>query len=89
MRGASAGALAGNAYWFGRAELGKGVVGRRVVFFDLGWAGDRDHLREVGRPISGVGVGFSAFDGLFRFDVAQGLFPDQQFRVTMYMDAKY
>jgi hypothetical protein len=89
VRGQSAGAMWGYAYWMGRAELGRGLAGRRVVFADFGWAGDRDHLSAVGRPMSGVGVGFSMLDGLFRIDVARGLYPEQQFRVTLYMDAKY
>lgn len=89
VRGQSAGAMAGNAYWFGRAELGKGLAGRRVIFADLGWAGDRDRFDQVGRPMSGVGVGFSVLDGLFRFDVARGLYPEKQFRVALYMDSKY
>lgn len=89
VRGQSAGAMAGNAYWFGRAELGKGLAGRRVLFADLGWAGDRGNMRQVGRPMSGVGVGFSVLDGLFRFDVARGLYPEKQFRITLYMDSKY
>jgi hypothetical protein len=39
--------------------------------------------------MSGVGVGFSVLDGLFRFDVARGLYPEKQFRVTLYMDSRY
>ena len=28
-------------------------------------------------------------DGFFRFDVARGLYPERQFRITLYMDSKY
>ena len=89
VRGESVGTMSGNAYWFGRAELGRGLAARRVLFADIGWAGDRDNLENVGRPMSGVGVGFSVLDGLFRFDIARGLYPEKQFRVTLYLDSRY
>jgi hypothetical protein len=58
-----------------------------VVFGDVGWVGDRDAMREVGRPMSGVGVGVSFLDGLMRFDVARGIYPRKQWRVDFYLDA--
>ena len=56
-------------------------------FSDIGWVGDRNRMREIGRPLSGVGAGVSLLDGLFRFDVARGLFPRKQFRVDAYLEA--
>jgi hypothetical protein len=60
-----------------------------VVFGDLGWAGDRTKLRDVGRPASGVGVGTSLLDGLVRFDVARGIYPERKWRVNAYLDARF
>ncbi len=81
----------GNAFWLGRAELGTNDVGMRpTVFADLGWTGDRTKmLNDVGRPMSGVGAGLSFMDGLFRFDVARGLYPRKQFRADLYLEAKF
>jgi hypothetical protein len=83
-------AQSGNAYWLGRLEVGRAVQGvRPVVFGDMGWVGDRNTLKEVGRPMSGVGVGASIMDGLIRFDVSRGLYPQKRFRVDMYVEAKF
>jgi hypothetical protein len=83
-------AQAGNAYWLGRVEIGKAVMGARpVVFGDIGWVGDRSMLEQVGRPLSGVGVGASFVDGLIRFDVARGIYPRKRVRVDMYVEAKF
>jgi hypothetical protein len=80
----------GNAFWLTRAEIGANTPAvRPAVFADLGWVGDRDHLREVGRPLSGVGAGVSFLDGLFRFDVARGLYPRKQFRFDLYLEARF
>jgi hemolysin activation/secretion protein len=80
----------GNAFWRTRAEFGTLVQGARpVVFGDVGWVGDRDAMREVGRPMSGVGVGVSFLDGLMRFDVARGIYPRKQWRVDFYLDAMF
>lgn len=89
VRGQSIGANLGNAYWFGRAEVGKGLAGRRVLFADFGWAGDREQLSTIYRPIAGAGFGLSFMDGLFRFDVARGIWPEKDWKFTLYMDAKY
>jgi hypothetical protein len=78
----------GNAFWRGRVELGTTIQGARpVVFSDLGWVGDRSKFREVGLPMSGVGVGASMLDGLMRLDVARGINPRKQWRVDFYLDA--
>jgi hypothetical protein len=83
-------AQSGNAYWLVRAEAGRLIQGvRPVVFTDIGWVGDRNRMRDVGRPLSGVGAGVSLLDGLFRFDVARGLFPRKQFRVDAYVEAVF
>jgi hypothetical protein len=80
----------GNAFWMTRTELGTNDVGLRpTVFADIGWVGDRSHLSEVGRPMSGVGAGVSFLDGMFRFDVARGLYPRKQFRVDLTLEAKF
>ncbi len=80
----------GNAYWFTRAEVGLNQLGMRpVVFGDLGWAGDREHLAQVGRPMSGVGAGVSMLDGLIRFDAARGLYPRRQWRLDLYLATRF
>lgn len=80
----------GNAFWMTRAELGRplGLV-RVALFGDLGWAGDRNRLSEIGRPLSGAGLGFSLFDGVARFDVARGIYPREQVRVAFYLGARF
>jgi hemolysin activation/secretion protein len=83
-------AQSGNAFWLTRLELGTQDVGARpTIFSDLGWVGDRNRMGEVGRPMSGVGAGVSFLDGLFRFDVARGLYPRKQFRVDLYLESKF
>ena len=81
----------GNAYWLGRLEFGRGFQGvRPVLFGDIGWVGDRANVtRNVGQPMSGVGVGASILDGLLRFDVSRGISPRKRFRVDMYLEAKF
>ena len=39
--------------------------------------------------MSGVGAGVSFLDGLFRFDVARGIYPRKQFRVDLYLESKF
>jgi hypothetical protein len=39
--------------------------------------------------MSGVGIGLSALDGLIRFDVARGLYPRKQTRLSLYLDARF
>jgi len=80
----------GNAFWFTRAEIGKDYQTHRIsVFGDLGWVGDRTTVSEVGRPLSGVGVGFSMVDGAVRLDLARGLYPRKQFRVDLSLGARF
>ena len=83
-------AHSGNAYWLGRVEVGRAFSGARpLVFGDIGWAGDRNAMDNVGRPLSGAGVGASFMDGLIRFDVAKGIYPQKRVRVDMYVEAKF
>jgi hypothetical protein len=80
----------GNAYWFGRLELGSSFAGARpVIFGDVGWAGDRRDWSTPGRPMSGAGIGASFMDGLFRFDVARGIYPSKKTRVDLYVEARF
>ena len=83
-------AQTGNAFWMTRAELGRNGAGvRPVIFADLGWVGSRDSVAKIVRPMSGAGAGVSFLDGLFRFDVARGIYPPKQFRVDLYLEAKF
>lgn len=90
VRGQRAGAAIGDAYWLTRLELGSSFVGARpVIFGDLGWAGDRSDWQHPGRPLSGAGVGASFMDGLVRFDVARGIYPEKKIRANLYVDARF
>jgi len=90
VRGQRAGAAIGDAYWLARAELGSSFVGARpVIFGDLGWAGSRDDWKNPGRPLSGVGAGVSFMDGLVRFDVARGIYPEKKIRTNLYVEARF
>jgi hemolysin activation/secretion protein len=90
VRGQLAGTAAGDAFWLARAELGTSVVSvRPVVFYDVGWAGDRSDWQHPGRPLSGAGVGASFMDGLIRFDLARGIYPRDQFRADIYLEARF
>jgi hemolysin activation/secretion protein len=72
VRGFAPGALAGDAFWFGRLEISQGhPVARPSVFADAGWAGARALLTESSVPISGIGLGMTLMDGMVRFDVAR------------------
>jgi hypothetical protein len=83
-------AQSGNAYWLTRLEVGSNDASvRPTVFGDLGWVGDRARIGDLVRPMSGVGAGVSFLDGLFRFDVARGLYPRKQFRADLYLEAKF
>jgi hypothetical protein len=41
------------------------------------------------KPMSGVGAGVSFLDGMFRFDVARGIYPRKQFRVDLYLESMF
>jgi hypothetical protein len=90
VRGQTAGVARGDAFWLGRLEFGTSRAGARpVVFYDVGWAGDRRDFSEPGRPISGAGVGLSLMDGLVRFDVARGIHPEKKIRANLYLEARF
>jgi hypothetical protein len=83
-------AQSGNAFWMNRLELGRTENGIRISLFgDVGWTGDRSTWRDVGRPLSGAGIGFSALDGLIRLDIARGLYPRKQTRLSFYLGAAF
>ena len=90
VRGQPAGTYRGNAFWMGRLELGTSAVGARpVIFYDIGWAGNREDFSDPGRPMSGAGIGASFMDGLVRFDVARGIFPEKKIRANLYLEARF
>jgi hypothetical protein len=90
VRGQAAGAAIGDAFWMGRVEIGAGSVSARpVVFYDVGWAGDRKEWGSQAKPISGAGVGASFLDGLVRFDVARGIYPEKKIRANLYVEARF
>ena len=90
VRGQSAGVVRGDAFWMGRLELGTNTVGARpVAFYDIGWAGSRDEFSDPGWPISGAGIGASFLDGLVRFDVARGIYPERKIRANLYFEARF
>jgi hypothetical protein len=49
----------------------------------------RSRMSDVGRPLSGVGVGASLLDGMLRLDVARGLYPRKQWRVDLSLGARF
>jgi hypothetical protein len=90
IRGQTAGTGYGESFWMGRIEVGSNRSGvRPVVFGDIGWAGPRDGWAEVGRPLSGVGVGTSFLDGMIRVDLARGIHPRWQTRLDLYLEARF
>lgn len=87
VRGQLPGTLPGDAFWLGRAEVGpRGGFVRPVAFYDVGWAGSREAFTAAG-PMRGAGMGMSFLDGLFRLDVAKGLFPKRGWRTDLYFEA--
>ena len=90
VRGQRPGAAVGDAFWLTSAELGTTSAGiRKVVFGDLGWAGSRSNFSHPGRPLSGVGAGVSFMDGLVRFDVAKGIYPEKKIRANLYVEGRF
>jgi hypothetical protein len=82
--------MSGNAFWMVRAELGRDFnVLRPSIFADVGWVGDRDAFQDVRRPMSGVGIGVSALDGLVRVDFARGIYPSEKFRFGLTVGGRW
>ena len=79
----------GDRFWLARTEvgLGRSPAFRPSFFYDAGWAGP--HQDQPGRPLSGAGAGLSILDGVLRFDVARGIWPEQKWRVYAYFGARF
>ncbi len=90
VRGQKAGAEIGDSFWMTSAEIGSRSTGfRKIVFADLGWAGDRTDFSHPGRPLSGAGIGASFMDGLVRVDLAKGIYPEKAVRANLYVEARF
>ncbi len=90
IRGQTAGSGYGESFWMGRLEIGSNsAAAKPVIFGDIGWAGPRDGWTEVGRPMSGVGIGASFLDGMIRADLARGIHPRWQTRLDVYLEARF
>lgn len=90
VRGQKAGAAIGDSFWMTSLELGTRSTGfRKIVFGDLGWAGDRNDFSHPGRPLSGAGIGASFMDGLVRVDLAKGIYPEKSVRANLYVEARF
>ncbi|HMI49202.1 MAG TPA: ShlB/FhaC/HecB family hemolysin secretion/activation protein, partial [Gemmatimonadaceae bacterium] len=90
VRGQRAGAAIGDSFWMSSLELGTRSTGfRKIVFGDLGWAGDRTNFAHPGRPLSGAGIGASFMDGLVRIDLAKGIYPEKSYRANLYVEARF
>ncbi len=90
IRGQTAGSGYGESFWMGRLEIGSSSPAvKPVIFGDIGWAGPRDAWADVGRPLSGVGVGYSFLDGMIRVDLARGIHPRWQTRLDVYLEARF
>jgi hypothetical protein len=90
VRGHQIGTMAGNAFWMARGELGTSTTAvKPVIFYDVGWAGDRRLFDSPGTPLQGAGVGASILDGVLRFDVAKGIRPVSGWRAEFYVEARF
>ncbi|QJR37622.1 hypothetical protein [Gemmatimonas groenlandica] len=90
LSGLSFGTAGGDAFWLARAEVSRGVpLIRPVLFADLGWAGARNDWRRGYRPLSDVGIGLRALDGLVRVDVARALYPVSRTRLSLAIERRF
>jgi hypothetical protein len=82
---------AGNAFWFTRLEVARQRRASRLSLFgDIGWAGSRDSdWGRSRRLLSGVGIGSSFLDGLFRMDISRGLWPRRGWRLDFSLEAPF
>lgn len=89
IRGHRPAAMSGDSFWLGRAELTRGhPLVRPVLFGDIGWAGSRSAWSDVGRPLSGAGLGAAFLDGLARIDVARGIGENGRWRLEAYFEIR-
>jgi hypothetical protein len=80
----------GDAFWLGRAELGRASMALRpAIFYDAGWAGPRQDIGGGYRPVSGAGFGLSFLDGFLRMDLSRGIHPDRNWRFDAYLGARF
>ncbi|HET9424753.1 MAG TPA: ShlB/FhaC/HecB family hemolysin secretion/activation protein [Gemmatimonadaceae bacterium] len=87
VRGYDPGAMVGESFWLGRAEIGRGhPLIRPSVFADVGWAGARDDAWAGANRLSGYGVGFSMLEGMIRLDVARSA--AGRYRADFYLDPR-
>jgi hypothetical protein len=91
VRGLDSGALwSGNSYWFARGELGRPIGPLRLsVFGDFGSVSETRNPLDGLEPAKSVGLGFSFFDGVARFDIARGLYPQKHTRVSFYLGSRF
>lgn len=90
IRGLAPGTESGDAYWMTHLEITtRSMFVRPIVFYDLGWAGDRNNWTHEGRLLNGVGIGASMMDGLFRVDVGKGIWPTHSVRVNAYLQGTF
>lgn len=94
FRGLNSGEVFGEAFWFGRIEVGRGLpVARVILFFDaleIAPASTLPSFRES-QPEAAVGIGLSVLDGLFRLDIAREL-PNEGrggWKVFLYRDGLF
>jgi len=86
VRGFAESSLAGEAFWYGRAEVASAFPAFRLAFFgDAGWAGPRDDFT-LDDPWVGVGTGASMLDGVVRIDLARGVRRGGAWRLYLYLD---
>lgn len=89
VRGHRPGTMAGDSFWLGRVEITRGhPMIRPVVFGDIGWAGSRETWSDIGRPLSGAGLGAAFLDGIVRFDVARGIGETGRWRLEAYFEIR-
>ena len=86
LRGFQESELAGEAFWYGRAELATGSPAFRLaVFGDAAWAGPKGGFG-FDDPWASVGLGASLMDGVVRLDFARGARRGDRWRLYLYLD---
>jgi hypothetical protein len=86
IRGLAPGTESGDAYWMSHLEIAtRDMFVRPILFYDIGWAGDRNNWTREGHLLNGAGIGASMLDGLIRVDVGKGIWPTHSVRVNAYL----